>query len=155
MPRGAKPKGPPTRLTAAPRGENDPNALIDAAWHGWARDARVRVIWPGPQARGSWIDSANHPKDPHQNFRPPDHYWPLIRQAVAALRSQGLKQYQAHKHVADRLLSLHQPDGEVLPSKRTIEVLAIPPHALGNKTGDARFAAARTWVMRKLKSACR
>jgi len=160
MPRGRKIIGPPAAITA-PRGRDDPDALIDAARQGWIRDAHAvaigrasaiagsRLRQPSTRKFESWIDAQNHPHDPQRRGRPHDHYLSLLVKAVVLLeREQEWTQYRARRYVADRLLSL-------LPGTLTVRVLCIPQHVLDGKSGDARHAAARKWIMNRLQQACR
>jgi len=157
MPRGRKTIGRQMSV-AAPRSRDDADALIDAALQGWARDRRVRTIssikpivsdsWPSAArvriTEPSWIDGTNHPKNPLQRGRPINHYLPLVLKAVAMLQEQhGWTRYRAHRHVADRLLS-------VLPVEIAERILEIPNHVVKDLNGDARHAAARKWIITRL-----
>jgi hypothetical protein len=180
LPRGRKPSGPPSlsapHRTSKPRGhlgielsprlqlaaaasvqaqETDPHTLIDAALQGWIRDARVRRLAEASRiarrsasaepSPGSWIDAANHPRAPKTRGRSSDHYRPLVIKAIELLIVQhGWTRYRARRHVADRLLS-------VVSFDFAIRILDIPTHVLTGLGGDARHAAARKWIIRRLE----
>jgi hypothetical protein len=160
MPRGRKIIGRPTSI-AAPRSREDADALIDAALQGWTRDDRVRSVWSAkPEVRDSWpsaarvriaepswIDASNHPKNWLQRGRPANHYRALVLKAVTMLQEQrGWTRYRAQRYVADRLLSL-------LPVNIAERVLNIPDNVVAHLSDDARHAAARKWIIRRLTQA--
>jgi hypothetical protein len=108
----------------------------------------VRASWPTAVTRKgralSWIDNANHPKDPRQRGRPSDHYLPLLTKAIELLQHENnWTRYRAHRYIADRMLSL-------LPRHIVERALDIPDHVVANLPDDARHAVARKWIVRRL-----
>ena len=165
MPRGRKPIRPAVPLP--PRSANEPEAWIDAALMGWARDRHVRELAalsqrlrkqapkprhePGrpraPRRAASWIDSANHPRDPRQRGAPRDHYLPIVLKAIDALIEQrGWKLYRARRYTADRLLML-------LPWELTQSILDIPEHVINSDGPEERHRQARDWLINQWKAA--